>query len=344
MRAGGRRPRGLLPRAPCGRWPRVARAPGARAPARARRAPSAPWPSRRAASPRPAPCSSATPPASTIPSRAKASPSPCAAPSWRPRWRIAALQPNGIDGPPALRPRCATTPRATSSASTGCCSAIVAWPALANAVARRLTRRPDLADRLVGIAGDFVPARTALGPGSCMSLMQGVNGSTEIRSTRLAIGGCGQVGLPSYERVNGLARRREALRLPPGALRHLDQEQHLAVLRQRPELVGHRSPRSGRRPRAPPPSRAPPRRRGCAAFFSRSPRPLALSAAACRSAIARVEHSSIEAVEPLQPPTGSSCARPRCDEQRELPVGGRAARGSDTRFLRASTSISMSLM
>lgn len=39
---------------------------------------------------------------------------------------------------------------------------IVAWPALANRVARKLKRRPDLADRLVGIAGDFVPARTAL--------------------------------------------------------------------------------------------------------------------------------------------------------------------------------------
>jgi geranylgeranyl reductase family protein len=38
---------------------------------------------------------------------------------------------------------------------------VVAWPDLANAVARRLARRPDLADRLVGIAGDFVPARSA---------------------------------------------------------------------------------------------------------------------------------------------------------------------------------------
>ena len=38
---------------------------------------------------------------------------------------------------------------------------IVAWPALSNAVARRLSRRPDLADRLVGIAGDFVPAESA---------------------------------------------------------------------------------------------------------------------------------------------------------------------------------------
>jgi hypothetical protein len=49
----------------------------------------------------------------------------------------------------------------------------VAWPALANAVARRLARRPDLADRLVGIAGDFVPARTALGAGFLYELMKG---------------------------------------------------------------------------------------------------------------------------------------------------------------------------
>ena len=38
---------------------------------------------------------------------------------------------------------------------------VVAWPALSNAMARRMSRRPDLADRLVGIAGDFVPARSA---------------------------------------------------------------------------------------------------------------------------------------------------------------------------------------
>lgn len=38
---------------------------------------------------------------------------------------------------------------------------VVAWPALSNAMARRLARRPDLADRLVGIAGDFVPAESA---------------------------------------------------------------------------------------------------------------------------------------------------------------------------------------
>jgi geranylgeranyl reductase family protein len=40
----------------------------------------------------------------------------------------------------------------------------VGWPDAANLMARRLKRRPDLADRLVGIAGDFVPARAALGP------------------------------------------------------------------------------------------------------------------------------------------------------------------------------------
>jgi flavin-dependent dehydrogenase len=38
---------------------------------------------------------------------------------------------------------------------------VVAWPALSNVMARRLARRPDLADKLVGIAGDFVPARSA---------------------------------------------------------------------------------------------------------------------------------------------------------------------------------------
>lgn len=39
---------------------------------------------------------------------------------------------------------------------------IVAWPRLADTLAHKLRRRPDLADSLVAIAGDFVPARTAL--------------------------------------------------------------------------------------------------------------------------------------------------------------------------------------
>jgi flavin-dependent dehydrogenase len=50
---------------------------------------------------------------------------------------------------------------------------VVTWPALGNAVARRLRRRPDLANQLVGIAGDFVPARTALGPGFLRELLLG---------------------------------------------------------------------------------------------------------------------------------------------------------------------------
>jgi flavin-dependent dehydrogenase len=50
---------------------------------------------------------------------------------------------------------------------------IVAWPALANAVARRLARRPDLADQLVGIAGDLVPARGALRPAFLWDLIHG---------------------------------------------------------------------------------------------------------------------------------------------------------------------------
>jgi geranylgeranyl reductase family protein len=47
----------------------------------------------------------------------------------------------------------------------------VGWPEAANALARKLARRPDLADRLVGIAGDFVPARAAFGPGFLLDLI-----------------------------------------------------------------------------------------------------------------------------------------------------------------------------
>lgn len=49
---------------------------------------------------------------------------------------------------------------------------LIGWPGLANAVAGRLRRRRDLADRLVGIAGDFVPARAALGPSFLWSLLR----------------------------------------------------------------------------------------------------------------------------------------------------------------------------
>jgi geranylgeranyl reductase family protein len=50
---------------------------------------------------------------------------------------------------------------------------VVGRPWLANAAVRRLARRPDLADRMVSIAGDFVPARTALGPGFLVDLLLG---------------------------------------------------------------------------------------------------------------------------------------------------------------------------
>jgi geranylgeranyl reductase family protein len=48
---------------------------------------------------------------------------------------------------------------------------VVEWPSLSDAVAARLARRPDLANQLVGIAGDFVPARSALGPRFLWSLL-----------------------------------------------------------------------------------------------------------------------------------------------------------------------------
>jgi menaquinone-9 beta-reductase len=49
---------------------------------------------------------------------------------------------------------------------------LIAWPALANATARRLARRPELADRLVRIAGDLVPARDALSPSLLLDLLR----------------------------------------------------------------------------------------------------------------------------------------------------------------------------
>jgi flavin-dependent dehydrogenase len=48
---------------------------------------------------------------------------------------------------------------------------VVGRPRLANLVARRLARRPDLASRLVGIAGDFEPAQQALGPRFLLDLI-----------------------------------------------------------------------------------------------------------------------------------------------------------------------------
>jgi flavin-dependent dehydrogenase len=50
---------------------------------------------------------------------------------------------------------------------------VIGRPRLADVVAHRLARRSDLADRLVGIAGDFVPARTAFDAGFLWDLVRG---------------------------------------------------------------------------------------------------------------------------------------------------------------------------
>jgi flavin-dependent dehydrogenase len=52
-------------------------------------------------------------------------------------------------------------------------AAAVAFPRLFNLVGRRLAHRPDLADLLVGVAGDFVPPRQVLRPGFLLSLLAG---------------------------------------------------------------------------------------------------------------------------------------------------------------------------
>jgi flavin-dependent dehydrogenase len=49
--------------------------------------------------------------------------------------------------------------------------AAVAFPALINRAANVLSRRPDMADLLVGVTGDFVPAREVLRPGYVFNLL-----------------------------------------------------------------------------------------------------------------------------------------------------------------------------
>ncbi|MEO5904476.1 MAG: FAD-dependent monooxygenase, partial [Gemmatimonadaceae bacterium] len=55
--------------------------------------------------------------------------------------------------------------------------AAVAFPALINRAARVLSRRRDMADLLVGVVGDFVPAREVLRPGYLLSLLLAPAGS-----------------------------------------------------------------------------------------------------------------------------------------------------------------------
>lgn len=52
-------------------------------------------------------------------------------------------------------------------------AAAVAWPGLTNRVARVLARRKDMADLVVGVAGDFVPPRALLRPRFLLPLLLG---------------------------------------------------------------------------------------------------------------------------------------------------------------------------
>jgi flavin-dependent dehydrogenase len=55
--------------------------------------------------------------------------------------------------------------------------AAVAFPALINRAAKVLSRRRDMADLLIGVVGDFVPAREVLSPGYLLTLMLAPSGS-----------------------------------------------------------------------------------------------------------------------------------------------------------------------
>ncbi|HSA57379.1 MAG TPA: NAD(P)/FAD-dependent oxidoreductase [Gemmatimonadaceae bacterium] len=57
---------------------------------------------------------------------------------------------------------------------------VLAAPAVMNAATRGLAARPDLADLLVGVTGDFVPPREVLAPGYILSLL-----STAVHTSRL---------------------------------------------------------------------------------------------------------------------------------------------------------------
>jgi flavin-dependent dehydrogenase len=61
-------------------------------------------------------------------------------------------------------------------------AAAVAWPPLLDRAAERLARRKDLADLLVGVTGDFVPAREVLRPGFIAALLFG-GAATDAPST-----------------------------------------------------------------------------------------------------------------------------------------------------------------
>jgi len=47
----------------------------------------------------------------------------------------------------------------------------IAYPSIINRAANVLSKRRDMADLLVGVVGDFVPAREVLRPGYLLSLL-----------------------------------------------------------------------------------------------------------------------------------------------------------------------------
>jgi hypothetical protein len=47
----------------------------------------------------------------------------------------------------------------------------IAYPPIINRAANVLSKRRDMADLLVGVVGDFVPAREVLRPGYLLSLL-----------------------------------------------------------------------------------------------------------------------------------------------------------------------------
>jgi geranylgeranyl reductase family protein len=70
-------------------------------------------------------------------------------------------------------------------------AAAIASPFLINHAARALARRPDLADTLVGVTGDFVPASQVLRPGYIFSLLASALQTTRVRGSA--------VSPPSYQ-------------------------------------------------------------------------------------------------------------------------------------------------
>jgi flavin-dependent dehydrogenase len=73
--------------------------------------------------------------------------------------------------------RCRRTEFAGKWAVERLIGAAVAWPAAMNLATHAMAARPDLGDRLVGVAGDFVPAREVLRTRYILALARAALGS-----------------------------------------------------------------------------------------------------------------------------------------------------------------------